>query len=231
MHGRGNLDKDPFNDEVRNLICQLDAVTAALPGTVLVQRADDRSILYLDPQGLQRTGLSLEAVRELGPLFDLQYFRPGPGGESVARILATMKRQPGPGPVSFFQQVRWQKDQAWTWHCTALQVLQTDAGGHPLYLLALLLPFDAANHLAPKITRLLDETSFGQRQQHRYETLSRREKEILRLMALGKSSVQIAAALHIAPSTVVTHRRNIRRKLGVVSSYELTQYAHAFDLL
>ena len=55
--------------------------------------------------------------------------------------------------------------------------------------------------------------------------LGRREREVLALLAEGKSSSEIAARMHIAASTVEVHRRNIMRKLDLHSVAELTKYA------
>jgi two-component system NarL family response regulator len=55
--------------------------------------------------------------------------------------------------------------------------------------------------------------------------LGSREREILQLLAEGHTSPEIAQRLHISPSTVDTHRRNIMRKLDVHSIAELTKYA------
>lgn len=55
--------------------------------------------------------------------------------------------------------------------------------------------------------------------------LGRRELEVLRLLSQGMSSPQIGAGLHIAPSTVDVHRRNIMEKLDLHSVAELTKYA------
>lgn len=55
--------------------------------------------------------------------------------------------------------------------------------------------------------------------------LGPREQEVLRLVANGRRSGEIAAELGIAPSTVDVHRRNIKRKLGMQTTAELTRYA------
>jgi DNA-binding NarL/FixJ family response regulator len=57
------------------------------------------------------------------------------------------------------------------------------------------------------------------------ETLGRREREVLQLLASGKTSAQIAEVLHIASGTVEVHRRNIMRKLDLHNVAELTKYA------
>ena len=58
-----------------------------------------------------------------------------------------------------------------------------------------------------------------------YEQLTPREKEILTLLAQGKSGAAIADELNIAPLTVRTHIRNLLDKLGVHSRLEAVTYA------
>jgi DNA-binding NarL/FixJ family response regulator len=55
--------------------------------------------------------------------------------------------------------------------------------------------------------------------------LGRREREVLRMIAEGARSADIAATLHIAVATVEVHRRNITRKLDLRTVAELTKYA------
>ncbi len=57
------------------------------------------------------------------------------------------------------------------------------------------------------------------------ERLGRREREVLALLAEGKRSQEIAQKLFGATSTVIAHRRNISRKLGLHTVAELTKYA------
>ena len=57
------------------------------------------------------------------------------------------------------------------------------------------------------------------------KSLSLREREVLQLLAEGKTSKEIAAELHIALPTVETHRRQIMTKLGLRSIAELTKYS------
>lgn len=57
--------------------------------------------------------------------------------------------------------------------------------------------------------------------------LSMREREILQLIAEGKMAKEIAFLLHISVKTVSFHRENIKNKLGIRSTAELTKYAIA----
>lgn len=58
-----------------------------------------------------------------------------------------------------------------------------------------------------------------------YSTLGAREREVLQLVAEGKTSGQTAKEMHISIKTVETHRRNIAQKLGLHGTAELTKYA------
>jgi DNA-binding NarL/FixJ family response regulator len=55
--------------------------------------------------------------------------------------------------------------------------------------------------------------------------LTRREDEVVKLIAEGHSSKEIAVALTISPKTVERHRANILQKLGMRDRTELTRYA------
>ena len=55
--------------------------------------------------------------------------------------------------------------------------------------------------------------------------LGRREREVLRLIAEGVRSPEIAGRLEISVATVEVHRRNIMRKLGLRTVAELTKHA------
>lgn len=57
------------------------------------------------------------------------------------------------------------------------------------------------------------------------EQLTNREQTILLQLAQGKSNRDVAQALDISVRTVETHRKNIKRKLGISSTAGLTRYA------
>ncbi|WP_319823616.1 response regulator transcription factor [Thalassovita sp.] len=57
------------------------------------------------------------------------------------------------------------------------------------------------------------------------EQLTGREQTVLLQLAQGKSNKEVALALDISVRTVETHRKNIKRKLGISSTAGLTRYA------
>ncbi len=62
-------------------------------------------------------------------------------------------------------------------------------------------------------------------EQRNENELTQREKEILRMVAMGYSNKEIADTLFISIHTVITHRKNITGKLGIKSISGLTVYA------
>jgi DNA-binding NarL/FixJ family response regulator len=101
---------------------------------------------------------------------------------------------------------------------------------------------DAGRILMAALETLLEDGSFftpkfGQRvlegylrnpsatEEHGAGVLSTREREIVQLLAEGKSNKEVAAALGITVKTAETHRSNIMRKAGFGSLAELVRYA------
>ena len=58
-----------------------------------------------------------------------------------------------------------------------------------------------------------------------FEALKAREREVLQLVAEGKSTKQIALELHVSTKTIEANRRQIMEKLDIHSVAELTKYA------
>jgi DNA-binding NarL/FixJ family response regulator len=58
-----------------------------------------------------------------------------------------------------------------------------------------------------------------------YETLTTREREILQMVAEGRSSAEIGKKLAISPRTVEVHRSNLMKKLSLGNQSELIRYA------
>jgi len=82
---------------------------------------------------------------------------------------------------------------------------------------------------SPAISRVLVEDYVRQMRERdvedSYELLTSREREILQLLAEGKSNKDVAAMLNLSLYTVETHRGNILEKLNLHSIPELILYA------
>lgn len=65
----------------------------------------------------------------------------------------------------------------------------------------------------------------GHRRSVEKETLTKREKQVVQLLAEGKSTKEVASLLNLSVKTAETHRSNIMSKLGLHSVSELVLYA------
>lgn len=83
-------------------------------------------------------------------------------------------------------------------------------------------------YLSPAITGVIIENYMMQgaeEKQNAFAVLSDREREVLQLIAEGKTTKQIARMLHVSPKTVEGHRTRIMHKLEIDSIANLTKYA------
>lgn len=80
------------------------------------------------------------------------------------------------------------------------------------------------SYLCPDIATLITRGLSSDKSNMTTVRLGDREQQVLKLVARGSTSVQIAAHMNIAASTVEVHRRNIMRKLDLHSVAELTRY-------
>ena len=71
----------------------------------------------------------------------------------------------------------------------------------------------------------------GQASEAPHETLSNRELQVLRLVAVGKSLKEIAAELALSEKTIGTYRTRIAQKLGLGTNVELARYAERHKLV
>ena len=83
---------------------------------------------------------------------------------------------------------------------------------------------DDPETIATKINQLLC-TDEEEEKENEQETLSQREKEIITCVVKGMTNKAIADQLYLSIHTVITHRRNIARKLQIHSQAGLTIYA------
>ena len=83
-------------------------------------------------------------------------------------------------------------------------------------------------YLSPRITRVVVDDYLKHltvEYQQEKSPLTERQREVLQLLAEGKSTKQIALQLHVSDKTIESIRRNIMDKINIHSVAELTKYA------
>jgi two-component system response regulator NreC len=86
-------------------------------------------------------------------------------------------------------------------------------------------------YVHPALGARLIEAAAAERKRAEVDPLSEREREVLRLLALGHTNQEIAKMLFISVRTAETHRAHIMQKLGLASRAELVRYALSEGLL
>lgn len=82
------------------------------------------------------------------------------------------------------------------------------------------------NYLDPAVTaRVMDAYTGARLKGETAESISEREEEVLRLLALGHSNKEIAARLSLSVKTVEAHKANAMRKLGLGGRTDVVSYA------
>lgn len=116
-----------------------------------------------------------------------------------------------------------------------LEMLKAGASGYLLkdsafeeLALAINTVISGQPYLSPKITDVVIKEyihTIPKNEESAFTTLSKREREVLQLIAEGKSTKQIASYLNVSVKTIETHRQQIMEKLNIHSIAELTKYA------
>lgn len=121
------------------------------------------------------------------------------------------------------------KEGHWVWVYSHFNVFQRDSSGLPAQLIGV--SMDAAKHFKTKdqIDVLYNER-LRSRKQELINKLTKRQIEIIRLIAQGQSYTEIARNLSIQPDTVNKHRKNILHILGLNNIASLVCFAKEVGL-
>ncbi|MEI8082084.1 MAG: response regulator transcription factor, partial [Actinomycetes bacterium] len=114
------------------------------------------------------------------------------------------------------------------------QILQAGGSGYVLkqaavseLIQAIRAVYQGDSFLSPSISRqVVDE--YGRRaaaMEDKFDKLTAREREVLQMIAEGRTNRQIAGLMHVTVKTVEAHRASLMIKLGLHSIAELTKYA------
>lgn len=137
------------------------------------------------------------------------------------------------------------KDGHFVWVLSVGKVVERDAGGQPLRILGTNRDVSAQKQLAESSIGLLrhieqligglspgrQTAGAGQRSAGLLDKLTKREREVAGLIALGLTSTQIGKRLKLAAPTVITHRRNLMAKLKLRNAAQITRFAMEHGLL
>lgn len=79
--------------------------------------------------------------------------------------------------------------------------------------------------------KALDTTYFLKKNILKYDLLTKREKEVVRLIVQGKTMGEVSKNLFISKLTAETHRKNIYQKLKIINLCELIHFAYVYGII
>ncbi len=217
--------------DIEEKIKQFAPIAEHLPGVVVVHKTDDFAPVYMSSNGLKLLGISLEELIAIGEDYQKRILNEEFMNDFLNFLRREMKEKKDDDTYNFFHQVQLREGEAYQWYVSSLRVFHYDPQGYASHTLTIAFPLGDLEHIPRKAERMLSETLFYKKNRQKFLNLGKRAKEVLRLVALGKSSAEIAEELHVTVDTVNTHKRLVKQKLNINSPYQFTKYAQSFDLI
>lgn len=206
-----------------------------IPASVMVHNLHDfrpNGVTYMNNWGSERMGVDMQEINQMGDAYyskyfveeDLQFIFPG--------VVAYCSTNDFSTQYNFFQRVKQHKENDYKWFYSVCKLLRSTPDKRtPEQLIMVSSPVEGMGNLISKVNKALDDNAYLKLNYRKFSILTKREKEIISMIANGKSSKEISDSLFISTHTVNTHRKNIIRKTEFTSFAGLLKFAIAFELV
>lgn len=205
---------------------QLDKLGEFFPGFLHFNRKDDLHIKYMNPKGLEKFDVPLEYIQQHGAEFFERFIHQQSVAEIFPRFIDFYNRNDSGRTYADCQDLLNPYNNTYYQILTVTKVVKELNG-----LMSMSLPVHELGPNILKIQSLVRIDEFYQKNFVKFQMLTNREREILKLVASGLTNHAIANQLTISVHTVRTHRNNIFAKLDVHHLSEAIKLAEVFGLL
>ncbi len=219
------------NETLKDQFRQLQDIAELLPAGLMIIKMTADQLLIEFCSGIQPVVITRQpAFHDVHrPNNDLFHYIPLSDRESfLERIKEKAKIKDPLKCFSLFQQLRTMDENDLRWHLFSFKFLTKEKGGDEIMLSAVITPISAEDKTMKKVLGILEENKLIKKHFPSYITLTHRERQVLNLLADGKSAKSIAEGLFISLHTAETHCKKIKAKLGAGSRIELMQIARLF---
>lgn len=201
-----------------------------MPGIAVIHQIENYHPIYMTKNGLNLFRLSLEELQAIGENYFEKFFNKDFTAEFFEKLLPLLKEGNDKDTFTIFHQVYFPQKIQYDWFVSSVRIFHS-VDGIPTHTLSISFPIDDMEWIPKKAKQILAENEFSREHQEGFDKLTNREKEVLKFIARGKNPLEISNELSISPDTVNSHKKSIKHKLQISSYYEMSLYAHAFDLL
>ena len=205
---------------------QLEQIGEFFPGFLHFNHKNDLHIKYMNPKGLDKLDVPLEWIQENGAEFFNKFLGKETIEEIIPKVLNFYARNETGRTFAFCQTVLDPFKKAYNHVITVTKVVKDLEG-----LITVSLRADEFHSSIGQISSLIKIDSFYTKHYEKFQSLTNREREILRLIASGHTNKSIGDFLSISEHTVRTHRNRIWKKLDIRYLGDAIRYAEVFELI
>jgi LuxR family transcriptional regulator, quorum-sensing system regulator SdiA len=222
----GNQEMQEENKS-RQQIFSIEQLGEMVPGIVMLQNYKTHTLNYINSWGCKFLSKSLENLREMGKAYFEHYLHPEDVDANLPKLIELLEGKDSNAIVSFFLRVRQNMGDDWHWFFHTAKIF--DKEENPGEVIIIATPIETLSSTSLRYLKLVDEREFAKQYREKFNLLTNREKEVIRWVAEGKNSKEIAELLFISVLTVEQHRKNIKKKTGIKSISELIRFVQSFD--
>ncbi|MFW5820672.1 MAG: helix-turn-helix transcriptional regulator [Bacteroidota bacterium] len=202
-----------------------------LPVGLLINHSSGKN-LYMNHLSEETLHYSLDEIEEMGEKYQKEVIY---NEEEFIRIKKAIddffERNDESEILSFFQRLRPKDCKDYEWMYISSKLYRSEPEIDPDSRLLIACPVKLMGSMSQKVNRILDENIYMKKNFKKFSVLTKREKEIITLLAMGYDNPAIADHLFISRYTVEQHRKNIRSKTGFKRLAEVIRFAITFDLI
>ncbi len=196
-----------------------------IPGFLHLNSAMDITLEYLSPNMENFFEKDLDEITIEGSAFQYSVVHPSSAEIVVPKLQNFIQNHDQNQVLAYFQYMRRNNDHDYQWFLSLSKIRDDDKT-----IFTISNPLQTFGELEKQLKRLLDENLFMKKNFHKFDRLTKREKQILKWIVKGETNKTIADQLFISILTVKTHRRNLLKKLETNKLTDLIKYAEFFGI-
>ncbi len=197
-----------------------------MPGIFHVNDKTDLTIGHLNKAGENWGLLSKEEINEMGVEYFNKYVHPDSIKFVAPRFLEFYQKADDDQLHAEFQKILNPRTHEYETFFTVCKPFKK----HNL-LLTSSNPISGIDSVVRRIERIAGEEIYVRKHFESFQSLTPRERDVLRLITIGNTNKQISEQLFITLDTVKSHRKKIKKKTEINTTAGLVRYALAFELI